>query len=747
MGAPAEPSVKRDRLRTTLARLPKIWRARFLRRPTRPQIHGATRLEGDRWRADDRDPQAVFPQSRESLTLFARTQRPGGLTPRLYFDWGRGFVQVESAALPSGESLLLVLDPADCADLRALRFDPFEGEGEFELCFARGREGEALARRIEAEGPPIRKARVALRDYAPRRRSRPAGRLRAFGAPHEHFLHVCALAEAELRGRFTVPPATPRISLVCPVYDTPPAYLDDLLASFGKQIAGYAELIMSDDGSTSARTLAWFDGHASVRGLVILRNGVNRGIAAASNVGVAAARGAFVGFIDHDDALAPHAVAVLARAMEDNPRVKFFYTDELIADGKLRPLDVFDKPAFDDVLLSGVNYVNHLSLYRRDVLTAAGTFREGFDGSQDYDLLLRALKPLSADEIAHVPYPAYIWRRDGRSFSVKHIDTATVNARRALSEAYASAQAPVPVAPANLPDLHRVRLDLIAPRPKISIVVPNRDAYPLMREIADGLFQRTDYPDFELIVVDNGSTDPDTLALYERLKRERPNFTLHSETAPFNFSAQVNKGVALATGEAFLLLNNDIEVRTADWLAEMVGCLAYPRTGVVGARLLYPDGTLQHAGVVVGLGGLAGHWYVGREPDFPGPMGRLAVRSTMTAVTGACMLISRACWEATGPFDDTRFAVAYNDVDFCLRARAAGFRTVYTPFATMTHHESATRGPDDSGPNRVRFLLDQAALIERHRAPDFLDPVLSPWRGRDHSEPQRITLDRLPRAR
>jgi GT2 family glycosyltransferase len=737
--------VKRDRLRKILAALPEFWRARFRRRPSRPQVSGATRLEGDRWRADDHDPQAVFPQSREPLTLFVRTQRPGGLTPRLYFDWGRAFVQAESAALPSGQALLFVLDPADCADLRALRFDPFEGEGEFELSFAFGEAGTALAQRIEAEardGAALLVRHTALRDYAPRRRARPAGRLYALGAPRDHFQRVCALAKADLEGRFTTPPATPLISLVCPVYNTPPAYLNDLLASFRGQIAGFAELVLSDDGSTSARTVAWFKAHAGESGLIILRNGVNRGIASASNSGISAARGAFVGFIDHDDALAPHAVAVLARACEENARVKFFYTDELIADGKLRAVGFFDKPAFDDVLLSGVNYINHLSLYRRDLL-AAGAFREGFDGSQDYDLLLRALKTLAREEIAHIPYPAYIWRRDGRSYSVKFIEKATANARRALAEAYA----PAPVAPALLPDLHRVRLDLVSPRPKISVVVPNRDAFALMREVADGLFRRTDYPDFELIVVDNGSTDPDTLALYERLRRERPNFTLHQETAPFNFSAQVNKGVSLATGEAILLLNNDVEVREPGWLAEMVGCLAYPRTGIVGARLLYPAGTLQHAGVVVGLGGLAGHWYVGREPDYPGPMGRLAVRSTMTAVTGACMLISRACWEAIGPFDETRFAVAYNDVDFCLRAGARGFRAVYTPFATLTHHESATRGPDDRGPNRARFLLDSAALIERHRTPDFLDPVLSPWHGRDQSEPQRVTLDRLPPAR
>ncbi len=219
------------------------------------------------------------------------------------------------------------------------------------------------------------------------------------------------------------------------------------------------------------------------------------------------------------------------------------------------------------------------------------------------------------------------------------------------------------------------------------------------------------------------------------------------ETAPFNFSRQVNRGMALANGEAILLLNNDIEVIEPDWLAEMVECLAFPDVGIVGARLLYPGGDIQHAGVVVGLGGLAGHWYVNRPADFPGPMGRLAVRSTASAVTGACMLITRACLDAVGPFDEADFAVAYNDVDFCLRARAAGFRALYTPFATLIHNESATRGPDDRGPNWARFLRDQAALIERHGTQDYLDPVLSPWSDRNRSEPTHTWLEALPKAR
>jgi len=729
--------------------------AEFKANPFAPTAVNAARHTGDEWRPTAPDPQLLFPglAGAATLVIYLGGERDGALTPRLYFNWGGGFAESDSVGFDGARVALIRLHLAGCPDLRRLRLDPHEGMGDFVFRWGTDAEGEALAREVEPElaalearRAPVLRAEITAAEYAPASDDRPFGLRRKPKSMHEHFLHACALAGRELGGRFAAPRPSPLISFVSPLFNTPAGYLDDLLASFRRQAPGYAELILSDDGSTSGETVRWLREHQNEPGLTVKLNGVNRGIASACNSGAAAARGEWIAFIDHDDALSPHAVAVIARAIEDRP-ARFFYTDEAIADARLRVHDVFDKPAFDDVLLSGVNYVNHLSIFARDLFDAVGGFREGFDGSQDYDLLLRALGRLKRDEIGHIPYPAYVWRRDGRSYSVKFIEKATANARRALAEAYAREGKPAEVVPANLPDLHRVRLDGGAAWPKVSIVVPNLDSFRLMSVLTEGLFEGTAYPDFELIVVDNGSTDPETLALYERLKQSRPNFTLDMAPAPFNFSAQVNRGIRLAKGGAVLLLNNDIEVIEPGWLAEMVGCLAYEGSGIVGARLLYPDGSLQHAGVVVGLGGLAGHWHWRRSADFPGSMGRLAVRSTMTAVTGACMLISRACLEATGEFDEVDFAVAYNDVDFCLRARAAGFRTIYTPFATLIHHESASRGRDDRGPNRARFLRDQAALLDRHGTAEFLDSVLSPWSDRESSEPGHNALEQLPGAR
>ncbi len=517
-------------------------------RPFAPAGVNLGRHSGHVWRATSDDPQILFPSPPPDLTTLVifLADPDGTLSPRVYLNWGAGFAQDESIGFEQARAALIRIRLGDFPDLREIRLDPFENMADVTFRWGLNGEGEALADEVEpqlaeweARRASVLRADIALADYAPAFPRRLFGLERTPKTVHEQFLRTVAMAERELEGRFIEPPATPLISLVSPLYNTPISYLDELVTSFRQQRPGYAELVLSDDGSSSPETGQWLTEHDGEPGLKIVRNRVNRGIAAATNAGVKAASGSWISFIDHDDALAPNAIGVIARAIEENPTARFFYTDELIADRQLMGEDFFDKPAFDDVLLSGVNYINHLSIYARDLIESVGAFREGFDGSQDYDLLLRALGKLKRDEVRHIPYPAYIWRRDGRSYSIKFLTKSTANARRALSEAYAQGVTPRKVEGAILPDLHRVRLDIGAgaPRPKVSVIVPNRNAFRLFRQMAEGLYGATDYPDFELIVVDNGSTDPDTLALYDDLKKSHANFTLDMEPAPYNFLA------------------------------------------------------------------------------------------------------------------------------------------------------------------------------------------------------------------
>jgi GT2 family glycosyltransferase len=347
-----------------------------------------------------------------------------------------------------------------------------------------------------------------------------------------------------------------------------------------------------------------------------------------------------------------------------------------------------------------------------------------------------------------LPFPAYLWRRDGTSFSAKFLELATTNARRALAEIYAQGQSLAIVDRALTPDLHRIRFDLARSEwPLVSVVIPSRDALPLISKVLKGLTEVTDYPDLEIIVIDNGSKDPEVLTLYEQYRRGSAPFSAHIEEEEFNFSHSINRGIAMAKGNAILLLNNDIEILEPNWLKEMVSCFDYPQTGIVGAKLLYPDRTIQHAGVIAGLGGLAGHWFIGHDEAFPGPMGRLRVRMSLSVVTGACMLISRPCIEQTGLFDEKVFSIAYNDVDYCLRAISRQFRVVWTPFATLVHHESASRGSDEVRENIERFRRDQQNLRARHGTDKFEDRALNPWYSKDRSDPVPIRLERLPSPR
>jgi GT2 family glycosyltransferase len=565
--------------------------------------------------------------------------------------------------------------------------------------------------------------------------------------PRRLLRHIAGLAKGSTPGSS---PLEPVVTFIVPVYNTSPAYLDDLCASMQPQTSGAWELILSDDGSTNPKTKNWLDVHARAplsAHIKILRNGVNRGIAAATNAGLALAETPWVGFIDHDDALAPGAVARILATLAEAPDAQFVYTDEVVADARMKPVDFMLKPDFDPVLLSGVNYINHLSLYRRDRLTGIGGLREGYEGSQDYDLLLRYLAGIDESRIIHLPYPAYLWRRDDASYSVKFLGRATDSARRALAEAYVGPKGPASVEEAVDPSLHRIRFDRGRKDwPMVSVIIPSLESLHLISRVLDGL-SRTDYPHMEIIVVDNGSRNPEVLALYEAWRKGDMPFSAFIEERPFNFAAAINDGAAQARGDFILLLNNDIEILDEEWLKEMVSCFAYPDVGIVGAKLLYPNRTLQHAGVIVGLGGYAGHWHIQRPEDFPGPMGRLGVRQSLSAVTGACLLISRACLERTGPLDEQRFALAYNDIDLCLRARDAGFRVVYTPFATLLHHESASRGSDETIQNAARFAREKANLLERHGTGVFLDPALNPWYSRNRSDPEPVALPALPEAR
>ncbi len=692
------------------------------------------------WSAQGDDPAFKISYSflRQPIVIVSIFGISGAIDPKIYINRGSGFAEQDAVSFQKRNGFVFIMNVGKFGSLRALRVDPASLPIDFEWrveSFEDGRAGMHRAREL-IEGRPD--AQLVDVGRIPRF-TRPKFKLPSFRRKNDS-VKTYILANYALAASSATPAFCENgscwLSVVVPVYNTPVQYLDELLASFRSQGVEGIELILSDDASTSNDTLTWLEAHRGDGVVQVVFNPQNKGIAAATNAGLKVAQGSWVTFLDHDDLIAPHALKVLATEIETFKEAYFFFTDEVVVDDRLHAKGLMLKPSYDPVLLSGVNYINHFSVYRRSRLVEIGFLRLGFDGSQDYDLLLRYLENIPEDKIRHIPYPAYWWRQTGQSYSAKYIDKATHNARKAIVDSFARSGKKIEVLEAATNTLHRVSFQ--QPEwlwPKISIIIPSKNSLDFVARVLGGIFSHTDYPNFEVIVVDNGSDDDRVLELYRRYKLQYNNFTYDIFRSEFNFSYSVNRGVRMASGEHVLLLNNDIEIIERDWLKEMVQCLAFQRTGIVGAKLLYPDDTIQHAGVIVGFGGLAGHWYSRKPNNFGGPMNRLHVRNSMSCVTGAAMLISGDCLKHVGPWDEANFPVAYNDVDYCLRAGSAGYRIVWTPFACLYHHESVSRGSDATGARRRRFERDKERLRSIHATSSFRDPAINPGYSIDHSEP------------
>lgn len=673
------------------------------------------------------------------LVIFLKSTDGEMLEPRVYANKGHGYRERDTFQHDPGHCFIITTNVGRSGLICSLRIDPSTQPGEFSFSVESFPDSESAERmvRMRTEGD----MRNAIRwDIGPIPRFRlrlPSLRLRRRKSELAKFIHEQRTLAQNLPNVLPEPNGAIWLSIVVPVFNAPKRYLDDLVRSFESQGADGTELILSDDASTSGETLRCYKAYANRKNVRIIRSPVNGGIARATNTGLMEARGTWITLLDHDDVIAPHALKIIAQAIVDNPEAEFLYTDELVVNDRLVPDGLMLKPAFDPVLLTGVNYINHFSVYRHARLRKIGYLRTGFDGSQDYDLLLRYLEDIPEHRVFHVPYAAYCWRRTGQTYSRRFIDRATEAARIALVERFERRGQSVTVVPGLTQTLHRVEFPVAAEHgwPKISVIIPSRDSYALINTVLKGLFEGTDYPNLEVVIIDNGTTDRRVLELYQHYRETRSDFSVILTEEKFNFARAINRGMKNASGEHVLILNNDIEIIEARWLQEMVSCLQFDATGIVGAKLLYPNNKVQHAGVIVGFGGLAGHWYLNKPANYGGPMNRLHLRNSMTCVTGAAMLISGNCRQAIGDWDEVNFAVAYNDVDYCIRAHKAGFRIVWTPFACLYHHESASRGSDLVGEKKRRFEQEKENLRLLHRTDKFEDPAINPGYEKRHSTP------------
>ncbi|STR61857.1 Hyaluronan synthase [Grimontia hollisae] len=504
-----------------------------------------------------------------------------------------------------------------------------------------------------------------------------------------------------------------------------------MLDSVMEQTYQHWQLIIVDDASNCQALsdfLITLNDNPKVNIVTQRKNGH---ISKASNTGLEFAKGDYILLLDQDDTLHPDALKCVAYYLEQNPNARVLYTDEDKIDAKGNHHTPHFKPAFNPDLLYSHNYMSHLGVYQRELVEKVGGFREGYEGSQDYDLLLRCLEHCKPEEVVHIPYVIYHWRAvpGSTAFAESEKGYAQDAGLRALQDHLG--RKGVSVELGKLPNTYRARWPIPAKAPLVSIIIPTRNSRALVERCVTSLYEKNDYPHFEVLLMDNQSDCSESKALFKQLELAGKVRLLMFD-APFNYSAINNMAAKHAKGDVLLLLNNDVEAINPDWLREMVSHAIRPDIGCVGAKLYYPDGRLQHAGVITGLGGVAGHSHKYFPGDHPGYFKRLQIVQNLSAVTGACLAVRKSVFEQVGELNEKDLAIAFNDVDFCLRVRDAGYRNLWTPYATLIHHESVSRGAENSPEKIARFQREITYMKQKWGDSLLNDPNYSQW----------LTLDR-----
>jgi GT2 family glycosyltransferase len=517
----------------------------------------------------------------------------------------------------------------------------------------------------------------------------------------------------------------PLLSVILPVFNASESLLRGAINSVIDQVYPHWELCIADDASTAPWIPRILDEYEQSEPRIrVVRRTDNGHISAAANSALAVATGTWVGFLDHDDALSPHALALVALRVLADPDLGLLYSDEDKIDLEGVRSDPYFKPDWDPVLLLGQNYLTHFCVVRRDLVEALGGLRQGFEGAQDWDLAFRITEQLREDQVGHIPHVLYHWRLHPASTAANQAAKpyAAEAARRTTTEHLDRTGQAAHVEPLGRIGYQCARFDLPNEPPLVSIIIPTRDG-PLLRRCLDSIWYWTRYPNYEILLMDNGSEDP---AILGHLSDHADKMRIFRDDSPFNFSALNNAAALHARGDVLCLLNDDIEVTNGDWLNEMVALVLQPGVGIVGAKLTYPDRTIQHAGVVFGIGGIAGHSFRGFDPLFFGHFGHAVLARRCTAVTGACLVTRRQLWQDLGGLDEDDLAISYSDLDYCLRARAQGWHTLWTPLAELIHYESTTRGADADPANKQRADREFDIMMNRWGAIIGADPAYNP---------------------
>ncbi|MFI2812267.1 glycosyltransferase [Microbulbifer sp. JSM ZJ756] len=659
------------------------------------------------------------------------------LPSKLYADYGHGYREVEGFSLPVESGRLTKRICYFPTRVRSLRFDPTDFSAKIEVAHfvlakvTRGFAVRRMSRKLIKSGMvnSIQLARsMSLEALWAKYNALFVQRsLSGYEAQlvRERELYLQSRSARQL----STLSVKPLISIVVPVYNCPSGLLRACLDSVMAQSYPNWQLCIADDASTNpqvAQTLNYYV--KQDKRIRWVKREENGHICAASNSALSLAEGDYVALLDHDDSLLEHALWEVATAIQDNPSADIFYSDEDFIDMEGKRFSPHYKSDWNPALLLSHNYITHLAVFRRELLDQVGGFREGagVEGAQDYDLLLRCTEHTEAGRIVHIPRVLYHWRAHEGSTALgpQEKSYTSLAGQRALQDHLARKGIKAEVRETEDDNLYRVDYHLEG-EPLVSLLIPTRDALDVVGPCVESILARSSYHNFEVMILDNGSVESETLEWFEHITAADSRIRVLRYDAPFNYSAINNFGAAHARGEILGLVNNDVEVITPGWIEELVSLAQRPENGCIGALLYYPDDTVQHAGVILGLGGYAAHSHRGSPRGSPGYFNRLKVRQNLSAVTGACLFVRKAVYDQVGGLDEA-YTVAYNDVDFCLRVQEAGYLNVFTPVAELYHHESKTRGQEDTPEKIARFDQEKARLADRWGALLRRDPFYNP---------------------
>ena len=657
---------------------------------------------------------------------------------KLYFDYGKDFTEDESITIEFNSEVLVSRVIRIRESLINIRFDPIEAIGEFHLqlltvdeidedtakslmisrLLAMSEEKETtdtyinrLIAKCESEGTPLieRTTDLYLASYKADQNVSYRVWIEKIEKPSIPTDMIIAQTIEKFHKK-------PKISVIVPVYNTPEEFLGACIDSVINQTYRNWELCIADDKSSKSHVKKILEKYEKLdnRIRIVYRN-ENGNISRASNSALEMATGDFIALLDHDDLLASNALYHVVESINKHPSAQIIYSDEDKVDENGQRFDPHFKSDWNLDLFYSQNYVSHLGVYKAEILKKIKGFRVGFEGSQDQDLLLRCLPHTNPENIIHIAKILYHWRalKGSTALAAGEKNYTTEAGIKALKDHFdESNRQDVIIVEGQVPNTYRVHWPVPPSQPLVSLIIPTRDKKEITELAVTSIINKTTYENYEIIIIDNGSVEQETLAWFKEIQKNVRISVLRYDK-PFNYSAINNFGVRHAKGTILGLINNDVEVISPEWLTEMVSHAIRPDIGCVGAKLYFGNNTIQHAGVILGIGGVAGHSHKYFNRADYGYFSRLCLTQSLSAVTAACLIVRKEIFEKVGGLDEENLTVAFNDVDFCLKVSEKGYRNLWSPYAELFHHESISRGSEDSPEKISRFNLEVSYMKKK----------------------------------